>query len=85
MTYPHTPARRRCVSVTPTDRTLQALARWVEKEQGRAIICLDGKKAAVMLTYTEYEQILKQRTEQMKGELLQKLEAITKRPRPSAG
>lgn len=72
---------RRYLTITPTDPRIQALARWIDKEQGRAIIRLNGKKTAVVLTYAEYEAIEALRTQHMKGELLQKLEQVSKSPR----
>lgn len=75
---PHAKTRR-YLTITPTDSRIQALARWIDKEQGRAIIRLNGKKTAVVLTYAEYEAIEALRTQHMKEELLQKLERVGKR------
>jgi PHD/YefM family antitoxin component YafN of YafNO toxin-antitoxin module len=72
--------RHRFLSIPHASQQLQTLARQIIKEQRRALILVDGKKAAVLITYEEYQQIERLRTQQMKLDALQQLnELITRR------
>ena len=55
---------------------LHALSRWVNAQQGRAIIHVDGRPTAVLVTYAEYNQLEKLSTAQMKQRLLTQLQDI---------
>lgn len=61
------------------DERLGKLSRWVNTQQGRAIIHVDGRPAAVLVTYAEYRQLEKQRTTEMKQQLLTQLHHIHQR------
>ena len=60
---------------------LDVLSRWVTSRQGRAIIHIDGKPAAVLVTYHEYNALEKLRTTAMKTELLHQLHSQKERRR----
>lgn len=68
--------RLRCrpVSVHPRrDGRLHALCRWIAASQGRAILHVDGRPAAVLLDYGAYNRLEQLRTEESKGQLLAQL------------
>ena len=67
------------VSIPTADHRLKSLARWVNRQQGKAIIRIDGKKAAVLVTYAEYEEIEKLRSQNLQLKLLQQLEMVRRR------
>lgn len=76
----HSPSGiRKFLSISNVSHQLQTLARQIIREQRRALIHVDGKKAAVLITYEEYEQIEKLRTRQMKVDALQQLNALITR------
>lgn len=72
-------AIRKFLSVSHLSHQLQTLTRQVTKEQSRALIHVDGKKAAVLISYAEYQQIEKLRTQQMKKDALRQLNALIAR------
>lgn len=74
-----TSAIRKFLSISHLSHQLQALTRQVSREQSRALIHMDGKKAAVLISYEEYQQIEKLRTQQMKTDVLQQLNALVAR------
>lgn len=61
------------------DRRLHALSRWVNAQRGRAIIHVDGRPTAVLVTYAEYNQLEKMNTAQIKQRLLAQLQDIRAR------
>lgn len=75
--------RRVCrVRLVPgRNHTLDNLSRWVMSQQGRAIIDIDGKPAAVLVTYSEYTFLEKLRTGAMKTDLLNQLDTLHERRR----
>lgn len=80
MVNPHTTSGiRKFLSISQVSHQLQTLARQIIKEQRRVLIHIDGKKAAVLITYAEYQQIEKLRTHQMKAAALQQLAALISR------
>lgn len=79
MKYYPPSALRKFLSIHQVNHQLQALARQIIKEQRRALIHLDGKKAVVLITYEEYQQIEKLRTQQMKTDVLQQLDSLVAR------
>ncbi len=64
---------RRIISVSRVDVQLKALTRWVSSKQGRAIIRMAGRRAAVLISYREYEEMEELRTQAKKAALLGKL------------
>ena len=70
---------RKLLIISQANHQLQTLARQIIKEQRRALIHVDGKKAAVLITYEEYQHIEKLRTQQMKLDALQQLNALITR------
>jgi len=76
----HLRQRIRRVELLPgCDERLGQLSRWVNTQQGRAIIHINGRPAAVLVTYTEYRQLEKQRTTEMIEQLLTQLHKIQQR------
>jgi PHD/YefM family antitoxin component YafN of YafNO toxin-antitoxin module len=71
--------RHKVLAVSDAGAQLQRLARKISQEQRKAVIHIDGKKAAVIISYTEYEQIELLRTQQMKAEVLEQLIALIAR------
>lgn len=71
--------RHKFLSITQAGQQLQAIARKIIKEQRRALIHVDGQKAAVLIPYAEYQQLEKLRTQQMKTDVLQQLESLVAR------
>jgi PHD/YefM family antitoxin component YafN of YafNO toxin-antitoxin module len=71
--------RYKFLSIPQASQQLQTLARKIIKEQRRALIHIDGKKAAVLISYDEYQQIEQLRTQQMKFDALQQLNALITR------
>lgn len=74
-----TSVARKLLIVSQASHQLQILAQQIIKEQRRALIHVDGKKAAVLITYEEYQQIEKLRTQHMKLDALQQLNALITR------
>ena len=70
---------RKFLSISRLSHQLQILTRQVSREQSRALIHMDGKKAAVLISYDEYQQIEKLRTQQMKTDALQQLNTLIAR------
>ncbi len=71
---------RRIIAVSAVEGQLKTLAQWVSRQQGRAVIRLAGRPAAVLLSYREYEEMEKLRTQAHKSELLDKLQRLRARP-----
>jgi hypothetical protein len=64
-------ARIRRIRVQPqTTPQLHALSRWVTLRQGRAILHVAGRPAAMLVTYAEYHRLEKLHTAQHKATLL---------------
>jgi PHD/YefM family antitoxin component YafN of YafNO toxin-antitoxin module len=67
---------RRIISVSRVDGQLKTLTQWVSRKQGRAVIRLAGRRAAVLIPYREYEELQKLRTKVNKVQLLDKLKSL---------
>lgn len=74
-------AVRRIISVSRLDEQLSKLVRWVCDKRGRAIIRIAGKRAAVLISYQEYEEMQKLRTQTTEVELLEKLKTLRRTSR----
>ena len=74
-----TSVTRKLLIVSQPSYQLQTLARQIVREQRRVLIHVDGKKAAVLITYEEYQKIEKLRTQQMKLDALQQLNSLITR------
>ncbi len=70
---------RRIIAVSAVEGQLKRLAHWVSRRQGRAVIRLAGRPAAVLISYREYEEMDKLRTQAHKSELLDKLQRLRAR------
>lgn len=67
---------RRTISVSRVGGQLRELTQWVRSKRGRAIIRIAGRRAAVLISYQEYEEMQELCTQASKIELLDKLKRL---------